>query len=375
MRPTNIIFALGALTPKVLGASNSFAGSNLYFLQGLSPENQDIYINKLASYGAKVVRVWVNSQPGSGCQKGSWMANAVPQLENQLGKYNIATLDALDKVLFKLQKAGLKAIISPHDANKLCGANMNGESDPYCDRWGPGYFYEQQEAFAQYDKRLSFILNYVSPSSGKAWKNWKEAIMAFDLQNEPMAPKTAECNTAQGDRYGWICGRAAHLRSLLGANNPIKVASGGIGGDISHGCNLVAQAVNCPQLDIISIHRYAGAQAANPNQWANSARSWIAQAKGKLVMVEEWGVREADAPSEYPAQANDINAGAIPWLYWQILPPYKCSGGGTDGFNIYMDGTTDVAGPMRRAASKVAAQNWSGTVVTSCSAKKKARLI
>ena len=59
------------------------------------------------------------------------------------------------------------------------------ESDPYCDAWGPGYFYEKQEAFAQYDKRLSFILNYVSPSSGKPWKKWHEAIMAFDLQNEP----------------------------------------------------------------------------------------------------------------------------------------------------------------------------------------------
>lgn len=40
------------------GTSNSFAGSNLYFLHGLSGSEQDDYINTMASYGAKVLRIW-----------------------------------------------------------------------------------------------------------------------------------------------------------------------------------------------------------------------------------------------------------------------------------------------------------------------------
>jgi mannan endo-1,4-beta-mannosidase len=163
--------------------SNSWAGSNLYFLQGLSDADQTTYIENLASYGAKVVRVWVKNLPGgNACVKGSYIANAVPALETTLGVYNNATLDALDKVLYKLQQNGLKALISPHDANTICGI------DPYCSKWGPGYFYELQEAFDQYDQRLSYILNYQSPSTGKRWKDWSEAIMAFDLQAKPYLP-------------------------------------------------------------------------------------------------------------------------------------------------------------------------------------------
>lgn len=39
-------------------ASNSFGGGNLYFLHGLSDSDQDYYINTMASYDAKVVRLW-----------------------------------------------------------------------------------------------------------------------------------------------------------------------------------------------------------------------------------------------------------------------------------------------------------------------------
>lgn len=132
----SVLFALSAL---VLGAaaspaspigaekrstSKSWAGSNLYFLQGLSNADQDTYIDNLASYGAKVVRVWVNSQPGGHtCEKGSYIANSVPALEDTIGQYNKATLDALDSVLVKLAAKGIKALISPHDANMICGAN------------------------------------------------------------------------------------------------------------------------------------------------------------------------------------------------------------------------------------------------------------
>lgn len=54
--------------------------------------------------------------------------------------------------------------------------------DAYYDRWGPGSFYTQQEAFNAYDARLSYILNYKGKYSGMVWKNWPQAIFSFNLQ-------------------------------------------------------------------------------------------------------------------------------------------------------------------------------------------------
>ena len=53
--------------------------------------------------------------------KGSNIVQDIPPLETTLGKYNDATLDALDKVLVKLAAKNIKAVISPHDANSLIG--------------------------------------------------------------------------------------------------------------------------------------------------------------------------------------------------------------------------------------------------------------
>ena len=100
--------------------SGSWAGTNLYFIQGLSDSDQDAYISKLASYNTKVVRVWVNGQ-SKGCVKGSNIVQDIPALETTLGQYNDVTLDALDKVLVKLAAKNIKAVISPHDANSLIG--------------------------------------------------------------------------------------------------------------------------------------------------------------------------------------------------------------------------------------------------------------
>lgn len=100
--------------------SKCFAGTNLYFLQGLSDADQDSYIASIKDFGVKVVRVWVNGQNGDGhCEKGSKIVVSVPDLETTLLQYHDETLDALDKVINKLAKNGIKALVSPHDANSL----------------------------------------------------------------------------------------------------------------------------------------------------------------------------------------------------------------------------------------------------------------
>lgn len=104
-----------------LESSTSFMGFNSYYLQGLSDSDQDAFIGQMATDGAKVARVWVNGQSEGSCQKGSRIAVTVPPLESTIGKYNDKALDALDKVIVKLSKHGIKALISPHDANSLLG--------------------------------------------------------------------------------------------------------------------------------------------------------------------------------------------------------------------------------------------------------------
>ena len=108
----------------------------------------------------------------STCTKSS-NTTILPQYETTIGEYNTEVLDAIDEVLFQLYNAGIKAIISPHDANLL---PPNGTTTGYngIDIYGSTYgtsdkFYENSTAQAQYDARLDSILNYVSPAFGKSW--------------------------------------------------------------------------------------------------------------------------------------------------------------------------------------------------------------
>lgn len=122
-----VILGLATASPLDLGrraTSKSWAGTSNYFIQGLSAEDQQAYLKQLAAAGIKTIRLWVNSQSGNGaCVKGSVSATSVPELETTIGQYNNETLDALDQTLVWVGQNGLKAIISPHDGNKLNGAN------------------------------------------------------------------------------------------------------------------------------------------------------------------------------------------------------------------------------------------------------------
>ncbi|KAI1803051.1 glycoside hydrolase family 5 protein [Daldinia bambusicola] len=365
----SLLLSLGALAlPGVFASpmnkietrqsSHSFMGSNLYFLPGLSDQDQDNYINDLSNYGVKVVRVWVNRQ-GAGCEKGSQLAVDVGPLESELGKFDDRTLDAVDKVVNKLAKKGIKSIISPHDANSL----LNDYRKDVYTQFGKSGFYSSDEAIKAYDKRIDHILNYKGVHSGKVWKNWSDAIMAFDLQNEPMSPDLSVCQT--NDQKNWLCGRAKKFRSVLGSNNKIQIATGGIGGDFSHDCTFINAATQCPEIDLIAIHRYAGSQSNNPGQWSGSANDWVQQAGGKLIFVEEWGVNTAanDAKSELPAQASDINKVGLPNLYWQFLPKVTCSydprQDSGDPFGIFVEGDVDIASVVKGASNADALQDWS----------------
>ncbi|KAF2236156.1 glycoside hydrolase family 5 protein [Viridothelium virens] len=348
-------------------ASNSWGGGNLYFLHGLSDSDQEYYINTLASDKAKAVRLWV-TELNAGCQKGSKVVSSIPDLEpDSIGTYNDTVLDALDGVLAKLVTKGIKAIISPHDGNAF-GLNS-------CDVYGKAYgcsksdsagdsFYSSTTAKSQYDARMAHVLNYKSRSSGKAWSQWGEAILAFDIQNEPF--QQAEDQASNNDPNDWLCGRAGNMNALIN-NSGVKLATGGVGGDQSHGNNLMPKAIECSAIDLISIHGYVG----TANFWSSNLPSMesTAASNNKLLYVEEWGVTTSDTDN-FDSQASAINGAGIPFVYWEFTPgpdgTQNCWTGcctGYDGYEVGLNSTKgNVQQALQSAASRSAAQDWSGLI-------------
>ncbi len=197
MQFLNLVVVLSVLAG-VAANSKSFGGSNNYFIHGVSDYEREQWVNTLADWGAKVVRLWGNvfwrlsefiwwfsAVVGlyDGCVKGS-KTSYIQNLENEgsIGTYHPEVLHALDNVLSLLHKRGMKAIISPHDGGSIGGANG---CDAYCKKyWNSDNFYSNQSAKNDYDNRMAYILNYQSPNFGKKWSQLSEAILAFDIQNE-----------------------------------------------------------------------------------------------------------------------------------------------------------------------------------------------
>jgi mannan endo-1,4-beta-mannosidase len=57
-----------------------------------------------------------------------------------------------------------------------------GKRDIYYKNWGAQGFYSNGDARNAYKRRISAMVNYQGKYSGKVWKNWTDAILAFDLQ-------------------------------------------------------------------------------------------------------------------------------------------------------------------------------------------------
>ncbi|KAI1781319.1 hypothetical protein F4818DRAFT_436511 [Hypoxylon cercidicola] len=152
--------------------------------------------------------------------------------------------------------------------------------------------------------------------------------LMVESQNEPMSPDTSVCKN--NDPRGWLC-----------ADNPVRIATGRIGGDISHDCTSAKAATQCAEVDLIAVHLYGGSQASSPSQWSDGAKQWVEQAGGKLVFVE-WGVNtgSSEPKTELPAQTGDLNKAAMPDLYRQFLPRQN-GGCSYNPFGIFVEGASD----------------------------------
>lgn len=128
-----------------------------------------------------------------------------------------------------------------------------GLSDAYT-KYGHA-FYQNDEPQNIYDRRLQHILEYIGKHTGRAWKDFEDVILAFDLQNEPYVGVKdgagVDCaGMAQNDK-DWVCKRATKMRDILGGSQ-IKIATGGLGGADSNGCSFLSTAMACNAIDAIA---------------------------------------------------------------------------------------------------------------------------
>lgn len=113
------------------------------------------------------------------------------------------------------------------------------------------------------------------------------------------------------------------------------------------------------------MHRYAGPESSNPDQWSNSYKGWQSQANGKLVFLEEWGVntQQYNTADEFRSNSQDMNNAGLPWIYWMLLPSKRCDSGDSDPFPFYIDqGGVPVAEQVKGASNADSPQNWKGIV-------------
>lgn len=153
-------------------------------------------------------------------------------------------------------------------------------------------------------------------------KDLHEVILAFDLQNEPLiaSPYLLSAN----DPSSWLCNRAKTLRSVLGSSK-VKIATGGIGGSeySGHEYNLLPAALNCADIDIMSIHGYMSTET----QWTPYVSALCEQSarSGKLCFIEEWGVGTGTGDDSVAVQAALFNEWGVPWVCPVVSsPPRSC---------------------------------------------------
>ncbi len=202
----------------------------------------------------------------------------------------------------------MKAIISVHDGNDIHDPNVqegNG-CDVYCKTYGTS-FYSSSTAQRQFDARVKAILTYVSPSHGIPWGAWSDAILAFDIENEPFQFTS---DGANNDPSGWLCNRAKNFKTYI-TDPKIKVATGGIGGDASHNHNMLPATLACSYIDLMSVHAYVG----DASSWGYDLPGYESScaANNKLLYVEEWGVTTTYS-SNFNQQSAAIDALGYPWV-------------------------------------------------------------
>jgi len=300
-------------------AANSFAGSNLYYAAGLSVDEQHLLFSNLQSVGVKVLRVWLDGQGSP--TKGTYIT-PFPSLEpNQVGVYDDTVLNLYDDIMVNANTYGIKLLISMHSFNALQA------NDVYGQRWGTGYFYENQSAFDAFDNRLRHVITHTHKTLGKQWKDLSKYIFAFEAENEAMIGNGQDYIAAH--QY-WQCDRAKTIKAALGSSSGILITTGG---ESWLDESMQPDWFTCAELDVLAIHAYGTGDFST-----SKIQPYVTKAlqNGKKLLFQEWGAcyyntENNNCPTGSPLDAttrannlktwaNQISSAGVPWMYWQVLP-------------------------------------------------------
>ena len=92
---------------------------------------------------------------------------------------------------------------------------------------------------------------YKGAHTGMVWREFWDLMSAFDVQNEPFFNPKGKCTVSDREGKNRLCDRATNMRKVLGPANPIKIASGGIGGSAGNGCPFLNKTMDCGALGVI----------------------------------------------------------------------------------------------------------------------------
>jgi hypothetical protein len=230
-----------------------FAGTNPWRL----PSQFEIRdaLTAIRQIGGKVTRMYVLSVRRQDDEPG-----IIRHVEGP-GKFNEAAFRALDTVLMVANQVGVRVIIPFVDNWKWWGGPAEYAAFRGKER---DLFWTDPELIEDFKATVAFLVNRVNTCTGVAYKE-DRAILAWETGNELVAP------------FSWTKEIAAYIKSL--DENHLLIEG-------THAKELSEEALDDPNIDIVSTHHYGDPAASLGFIMANQAR-----ARGKKpYVIGEYGI-------------------------------------------------------------------------------------
>ena len=217
-------------------------------------------LSTIQQLGGRATRMYVISI----CRKDG--PNPIPCHVRKPGEFNEEAFRALDKVLEVANREGVRVIIPLVDNWKWWGG-----AEQYAEHRGKAVeaFWTDPEIISDFKKTVNYVLNRRNTYTGTLYKDDK-AILAWETGNEIYSP------------YSWTRQIAAYIKSL--DTNHLIWDGFYIGNK-----ELQPEALNDPNIDIVSSHHYPGPNKGAAEMVADIKRFHQQIAVKKVYIVGEFG--------------------------------------------------------------------------------------
>jgi mannan endo-1,4-beta-mannosidase len=238
-------------------------------------------LTTIKQFGGKVTRIYVLSVRRQ---------DDTPDIRRHVdgpGLFNVDAFETLDKVLQVANEVGVRVIIPFVDNWKWWGGVAEYAAFRGKER---DAFWTDPQLIADFEQTIEFLLNRTNIYTGTKYKDDK-AIMAWETGNELVNP------------YSWTKTIAAYIKSL---DTNHLVMEGTLGRELTQ------EALDDPNIDILSTHHYGDPKASLRYILSNQIR-----AKGKKpYLIGEYGI----VPTQEIRAITDtiIHQGLAGGMIWSL---------------------------------------------------------